>query len=614
MSRTAVKTPVSRMGMIRLNSTHAYVEDKSQGPMLRYQNSLPRLPVPSLEETAARYLRSVKAVATADQYARTEQAVKKFLQSEGPALQKQLEARAADPNMKNWLAEWWNNGAYLDVRDPVVPYVSYFYSHKDDKLRKKPAARAASLTSVALTFKDQVDNKTLEPEYMKKNPICMDAYKYMFNTCRIPVQGGTDYPETYSAKDNQYILAIRKNRFFKIYHDVNGQRLSAGDLEKQFEQVYQLADTRGPAIGALTSWNRDKWGAARTELLSAGNKEALKAIEAASFVVCLDDAAPVTREERAHQYWHGDGKNRFYDKPVQFIVNNNGTSGFMGEHSMMDGTQTHRLNDYTLDAIFNNKVEISNKETGSYGAPEEIKFNVNGRIEALIDEAIADFDAEIGAHELAVFNYQGYGKGLMKKFKCSPDAYLQMIIQLAYYKMFGVSRPTYESAATRRFALGRTETCRSVSLESIDFVKTMEDPTASAKEKVEAARKAISAHGKTINDASAGHGVDRHLFGLKKFVKAQDPLPELYQDPMYSFSCSWYLSTSQLSSEYYNGYGWSQVIDPGFGCAYMINENNININIVSKKQGSEKLRFYLNEAADDLAAVFSTELSEAPKL
>ena len=57
----------------------------------------------------------------------------------------------------------------------------------------------------------------------------------------------------------------------------------------------------------------------------------------------------------------------------------------------------------------------------------------------------------IASHELVVQAYQGYGKGLIKKFKCSPDAFVQMIIQLAYYKMYGKNRPTYESAATRKF-------------------------------------------------------------------------------------------------------------------------------------------------------------------
>jgi carnitine O-acetyltransferase len=42
-------------------------------------------------------------------------------------------------------------------------------------------------------------------------------------------------------------------------------------------------------------------------------------------------------------------------------------------------------------------------------------------------------------------------------------------------------------------------------------------------------------------------------------------VPELYKDPAYSYSSTWFISSSQLSSEYYNGYGWSQVVDGGWG-------------------------------------------------
>jgi carnitine O-acetyltransferase len=605
---------MSKLGL-RTNATHAYVEDYSKGPMLRYQDSLPKLPVPTLEETAVRYLKSVKAVATPEQYAKTEQALKEFLRGPGPRLQSKLLQKAADPEVKNWLADWWNDGAYLTYRDAVVPYVSYFYSHKDDKLRKTPASRAAAISTAALSFKKQVDEKTLEPEYMKKMPLCMDAYKYMFNVCRVAYEGRDD-AVVYPASENKHIIVIRKNKFYKVLHEVDGREVTTGELEVQFQRVIDLAGSdNGIAIGAMTSENRDKWAQFRKLLLAQGNESALKEIESASFVVCLDDSTPVTREERAHQYWHGDGQNRFYDKPVQFIVCDNGASGFMGEHSMMDGTQTHRLNDYVCDVISNNKIEFPTGDkslvASTLAEPELVKFNVNDEIKSAVETSINDFDKEINKHELAIFNYQGYGKGLIKQFKASPDGYVQMLLQLAYYKYYGVNRPTYESAATRRFQLGRTETCRSVSEESVKFCQTFEDPNATVEQKLSAVRNALAAHGKYITDASAGKGVDRHLFGLKKLVDPSEPLPSLYADPMYTYSSSWYISSSQLSSEHFNGYGWSQVIDDGFGLAYMINENSLNINIVSKKLGSEKMKHYLNEAADDMAQVFSTELKSS---
>jgi carnitine O-acetyltransferase len=509
--------------------------------------------------------------------------------------------RREDPSTKNWIYEWWNEAAYLAYRDPVVPYVSYFYSHRDDRRRRDPAKRAAAITTSVLEFKKLVDSGELEPEYMKKLPICMDSYKWMFNASRVAARPA-DHPVKFPADGNQHIIAIRKNQFFKINHHVNGKQLNTTELEQQFANVYRVAQTV-PAVGALTSENRDIWADARELLIQASpkNKVVLEAIESASFVVCLDDAAPVTLEERAHQYWHGDGANRWYDKPLQFIVNDNGTSGFMGEHSMMDGTPTHRLNDYINELIFANKLDFSDPSVRSdLPEPQLLSFDITKPVQAEIDRATKDFKEVIGQHQLAVQAYQGYGKGLIKKFKCSPDAYVQMIIQLAYFKMYGKNRPTYESAATRRFQQGRTETCRTVSDDSVAWCKAMADGSADDKTRVDLFRKAIAAHLEYISAASDGKGVDRHLFGLKKLLAPGEDVPAIYQDPAYSYSSSWHLSTSQLSSEYFNGYGWSQVIDNGFGIAYMINENSLNFNIVSKGLGSDRMSHYINEAAGEM--------------
>jgi carnitine O-acetyltransferase len=464
-----------------------------------------------------------------------------------------------------------------------------------------------------LEFKKQVDTKTLEPEYMKKLPIAMDSYKWMFNATRIPAKPA-DYPAKFSHEENKHILVIRKNQFFKVLHEVDGKQLNTSELEQQFRRIYEIAET-SPAVGALTSENRDVWTDARAILVKAhpSNAQALETIDSASFVVCLDDASPVTLEERSRQYWHGDGKNRWFDKPIQFIINDNGTSGFMGEHSMMDGTPTHRLNDYVNDVIFNNKLDFSDPSIrSSLPDPTVVKFHVTKEVSAEIQRAEKDFAEVIGQHELRVQAYQGYGKGLIKKFKCSPDAYVQMVIQLAYFKMFGKNRATYESAATRRFQLGRTETCRSVSDDSVAFCKAMADPEVDDKATVELFRKAVNSHLEYIAAASDGKGVDRHLFGLKKLLEPGEELPAIYKDPSFAYSSKWFISSSQLSSEYFNGYGWSQVVDDGWGLAYMINENSIQFNVVSKGLGSERMSFYLNEAAGDIRDLLLPEL-EKPK-
>lgn len=580
--------------------------------MLRFEESLPKLPVPSLEESTSRYLKSVQPLLTPEEYQKTASLAKDFVKPGGVAeeLQKRLVAKANDPKVANWMLDWWNDQAYLAYRDPVVPYVSYFYSYKDDKARRDPAKRAAAITTAALKFKKMVDEGSLEPEYMRKAPISMDSYKYMFNCSRIPALPA-DFPKIYDHKEHKHIIVARKGQFFKVPQEFNGEQLSAAEFEKVFNRIYEIADSSVPAVGALTSENRDVWTEARATLIAAdpSNLATLEEIESSSFVICLDDARPVTLEERAHAYWHGDGVNRFYDKPLQFIINDNGTAGFMGEHSMMDGTPTHRINDYINDQIFNNKLSYgSTTPRSNLPDAKPLTFTATPAVLDTISTAKSDFHSVISKHELAVLQYPGYGKGLIKKFKSSPDAYVQMLIQLAYFKMYGVSRPTYESAATRKFAQGRTETCRTVSSESVAWVRAMQDPTVTPEDQIKLFRAAINGHVEYISAASDGKGVDRHFFGLKNSLREGEPVPEFFKDPAFSYSCKWYLSTSQLSSEYFNGYGWSQVQDEGYGIAYMINENSLQFNIVSKKLGVERMRFYLTEAAADMRELLEREL------
>lgn len=44
--------------------------------------------------------------------------------------------------------------------------------------------------------------------------------------------------------------------------------------------------------------------------------------------------------------------------------------------------------------------------------------------------------------------------------------------------------------------------------------------------------------------------------------------------------------------------------------AYMINEESIQFNIVSKNLGSERMAFFLNEAAQDIKMIMMDELNK----
>lgn len=141
-------------------------------------------------------------------------------------------------------------------------------------------------------------------------------------------------------------------------------------------------------------------------------------------LVCLDDTQPVTRQESSWNLWVGDGRNRFFDKhqsasaswfniPVDdsdslllVIVFENGKSGFLGEHSCMDGTPTLRMNEFILASLAHGKVDLGPARAADtakdLAAPQELKFVVDDKVASHITQSEAAFDKLVGDHELEV--------------------------------------------------------------------------------------------------------------------------------------------------------------------------------------------------------------------
>lgn len=67
-----------------------------QGKTFAGQSSIPKLPIPPLEDTCNRYLRALEGLQDPVEHARTKAIVEEFLKGEGPRLQEKLKAYAAD--------------------------------------------------------------------------------------------------------------------------------------------------------------------------------------------------------------------------------------------------------------------------------------------------------------------------------------------------------------------------------------------------------------------------------------------------------------------------------------------------------------------------------------
>lgn len=87
--------------MVVFNLAHShpvtkFEEDKPESRTFARQHELPRLPIPSLEETCRRYLNALEGLQDSKEHARTKVSVEDFLRNDGPKWQERLLKYAED--------------------------------------------------------------------------------------------------------------------------------------------------------------------------------------------------------------------------------------------------------------------------------------------------------------------------------------------------------------------------------------------------------------------------------------------------------------------------------------------------------------------------------------
>lgn len=328
----------------RFPASIKHIPDTAQQPRL------PKLPVPPIRDTLDKLVDSTRAVArdTAEWQQLRDQ-VKEF-QSSGMAEKLQNRLVERSEKERSWIAEWWDNDAYMAYRDSVVINVSYYYGwSRLPQADKGPAHVAAHIASKALDFRQSILDGSIAPDKIGANELCMESYKWAFNACRVPAKSA-DYAVKTAENEAQaqHFVVIKDNAFYSVpFVDQNGQRLSTAALEKALQSVIdEPASKDALPVGVMTGINRDTWSDAYQHLMTNDkNRKTIEAIQSSAFVIALDTNEAGTDSTKdiidfSYQLWRssrGNEGNRWWDKPLQFVVFKNGHAGFIGEHSCMDG-------------------------------------------------------------------------------------------------------------------------------------------------------------------------------------------------------------------------------------------------------------------------------------
>lgn len=541
--------PLPRRQLKPMSKNHGGIPEEG-GITFAAQDSLPKLPIPDLERTCEKYLAALKPLQSPREHGETRNAVQEFLRHDGPELQEKLKKYAE--GQTSYIEQFWYD-SYLNFDNPVVLNLNPFFLLEDDPTpaRNNQVTRAASLVVSALEFVRAVRKEELPPDKVKNTPLCMYQYSRLFGTARVPTENGCQIEQDPHSK---HIVVMAHGQFywFDALDDNSDVIMTEKDISINLQTIVDdasltpIQEAAKGALGVLSTENRKVWSGLRDILTrdeGSNNADCLGIIDSALFILCLDYTEPATAAELCQNMLCGTSEiekgvqigtctNRWYDK-LQIIVCKNGSAGINFEHTGVDGHTVLRFaSDVYTDTILrfartinghsptlwaSTSPDPSKRDPESFGdvipTPHKLEWDLVPEVSIAVRFAETRLADLIGQNEFECLDFSAYGKNFITSMGFSPDAFVQMAYQAAYYGLYGRAECTYEPAMTKFFLHGRTEAVRSVTDESINFIQNFwaDNP---AEAKVEALRAACKKHVNMTKDCAKAQGCDRHLYAL----------------------------------------------------------------------------------------------------
>lgn len=654
----------------------------------QYQDKLEKLPIPDLKATCENYLNALRPLQTEAEFKETQAATNKFLNGIGPYLDQQL--REYSKTRSSYIEQFWYD-SYLNYDSPVVLNLNPFFLLEDDPtpINNTQVKRATSLTQSSLEFIRALRREELPPDMIRTTPLCMDQYHKLFGSARIPTQTGCVMQ---SDASSHHIIVLSKSQlyWFDVLDKNNNLILTDDEMSINFESIVKDSLKTTPSelarssFGVLTTENRKNWANLRSSLLNDPiNYKILKIIDSALFVVVLDDIELDTLPDLSKNMLCGISKlekgvqvgtctNRWYDK-LQLIITKNAKAGVNFEHTGVDGHTVLRFcSDIYTDSILKFAKSINSNspsiwktkspsildkssiDTNIITIPRKLEWNLTSDLSLSLRFGETRLSDLISQNEFATLEFKNYGSDLIKKLKCSPDAFVQMSFQAAYYALYGKVECTYEPAMTKQFLHGRTEAIRTVSLESNLFVRRFFEDVP-GQDKLEFLRIACKKHADTTRRCSQGLGQDRHLYALfsiwKRYVSDHDgdnlhdtddeeegdthsdstignsesiasyeggkfnknEIPSIFADSGWDKLNNSIISTSNCGNPSLKVFGFGPVASNGFGIAYIIKANSITVCVSSKHRQTQRFVDTLKNYFEEIEHIYNEEVLNAEK-
>ncbi|KAK7872854.1 hypothetical protein R5R35_006725 [Gryllus longicercus] len=591
--------------------------DASAEATFARDEALPSMPLPPLAATLRRWLDSVRPHALGDGGRQLQEdargAARAFEAGDGARLHGRLEERAR--NQRNWVEKWWLQGAYLSLREPLIPFYSMCGALPLNDLgwtlgKGKGIYHAAQYLHCLVAFWVILRKELLLPSTSadKKTYFSMSQFRFLFNTNRVPQEHCDNLANFFKTEKEgdcpSHVIILSNGRIFRVNALApDGAPISFSEWLKILTKIAAVtSEEKGPGIPILTCDKRAIWAKNRQHLieLSLQNKVNMLEIESSMFVAALDEDEPSTETETIFLSMNGNYRNRWADKSICPVFFNNGAVGGLCDHTAFDGAISVTTLYFVFLALMQGGPEhiVADSQMKALD-PEELTFTLDSEMNSELEKAKAELVSKTSLVAVVHENFAEYGRDFVQSHRLHPDSFTQMALQLAYYRMHGKPAATYETATTRAFYNGRTETLRTCTMEVVDWVTAMLDTHRSAADKKALLKRAIQRHDQLMTEAKGNAGCDRHLFGLYCLAVEEGlPIPDFYSQPAYLKSGgggNFILSTSLLGYTPIGG-GVSPMCLNGYGCFYNLMNDRLcfTISVFKASRETSATRFYQN--------------------
>ena len=498
--------------------------------------STPRLPVPPLTETTERYLKWVSPLLDETQFAHTQELVTQFNQQDGVSLQADLEQFAAKHNDSSWLIDAWLE-SYLACRGPLPLVSNVGFTIEHQQKVDGYAGIARWLAAATAVHVDYLDNGIAAAVTPQGNPVCMRQWQIL--------QGGI---REAAAECDRYEFADANaaNRHIGIWHNGYYYRLPATNAAGQAydAEAFQVALEQ---IGAHTAVNpypvatpaflgSEQWADISQQLAQTlANAELLTHMSADLFHLSLHSRSGMSADDDLRDGTFNSESEFWPYKPITYRFNLATNYLILHcEHTWPDGGMIKglvNLIQQQLDAPTHTATEILPIDRYEWALNSALQQNWPRWQQQYAEQADI---MRVRSTETALAH------AIPKGF--SQDALIQFALQYAQLHTYGSIRNTYEAVDVSHFQSGRTECIRPVSSESVALINALASNHANSSQ----LQAALAEHKNRVKACKTGHGVNRHLLGLKLMADRAEQSPELFADPAYAIITTDFLTTSTL--------------------------------------------------------------------